>query len=453
MGKRYILLSLLALFALAIIAPPTTHSATTTPIETAGVAVVIEPNVIVKNGKLYIAYINVTHSTYAEGDAVLAVYDIASSATRYIVIDDSDLAIDIYAAAGRDSILVVISKFVTGRYRDVYAYLYNITTDKVYGPFPIAETPYYDEYPLAAYNPAADAFAIAIYTSGGPLTEFSLRLLKFSNNNIVLNQAYGPFTTRGGNITYTTASHQLIPYLGGFIYLNPIVNETDTTNRDIEIRYLDAATGEIKGLRTIVTPGQNESLGDVLFIYHPSGARGSAIYRPYGYAVVGDVLLVPVYTFGPRNVKLLKISPDLSAEYIVVSEGRDPYIHVGARSFAVSYLSLDGASALAKVFSSDTLAEIATVNLSLLGGSASQGTHFRPLLAFASGYYIAAWSAGNPSSIFAAVFDESGSGIGRAEPIIRTDGSYNATLSSLRVFESSVLAVYMSQWNATTPLR
>lgn len=453
MRKWYILLSLLALFTLALIFPYTTHSATTTPIETVGVAAVIEPNVILKDGKLYIAYINVTHSTYAEGDAILAVYDIASSATRYIVIDDSDLVIDIHAAAGRDSILVVVSKFVTGRYRDVYAYLYNITADKVYGPFPIAETPYYDEYPLAAYHSASDFFAVAVYTSGGPITEFSLRVLKFSNNNITTNRSYGPFTTRGGNITYTTASHQLVPYLGGFIYLYPIVNETDTTNRDIEIRYLDASTGEMRSLQTIVTPGQNESLGDVLFIYHPSGTRSSAIYRPYGYITVGDVLLVPVYTYGPRNVKLLKISPNLSAEYIVVGDGKDPYICAGTQSFAVSYLSTDGRSALAKVFNSVTLAEIATINLSLLGSSAPQGAHFRPLLTFASGYYIAAWSAGNPSSIFAAAFDEGGTGIGRTNPIIRTDGSYNATLSSLRSTESSALVVYMSQWNATTPLK
>ncbi|MGC9012369.1 hypothetical protein, partial [Thermogladius sp.] len=226
-------------------------------------ATTIEPAIVVFGGKVYVPYINVSNPTYAEGNVSLYIYDPATNTGTQLAVDTSGLAIDVNAVAGKDSILIAVTEFPsTATYRDLYVYLYNVTEKKLVGPFTVSATKYFEEYPVVAYNPIVDMYAVAYFLSGTtasplPITQFNVTLLKFSGDTVVTNITVGPFTTIGANISYTTVSLQIAPFLNGFVFMHQIVNNTDTTNRDIAIHFIKP-DGSYVDLPTIVTPGENE---------------------------------------------------------------------------------------------------------------------------------------------------------------------------------------------------
>ena len=412
-------------------------------------ATTIEPSILVFGGKLYIPYLNVTNPTYAEGNVILYIYDPSTGSGSKITVDNSTLAIDVNAVAGRDSILIAVTKYGSGTYRDLYVYLYNVTEGSLTGPFNVSVTKYFEEYPVVAYNPGIDMFAVAYFLSGtstSPLsiTQFNVTLLKFSGDTVVTNITVGPFTTVGGNISYTSVSLNIAPYLNGFMFLHQIINDTDTTNRDIAIHYI-MSNGSFIDLPTIVTPGENESLGDIFYIYNPSTQRNSTLYRPYGYAVANNILYVPVYTYGTGVVKLLAITPSLTASYIKVDVGLEPYVAAGASTFAVAYIkgsSITTGYPVAVVYNASTGAVVNSVILSAGGGSSFMSPQNLPFLSFSGGYYVSAWLANNPSSIFAFAFDELGNGVMVSSPLIPTTGGFNMTPIGVRTIGSSFVIVY-----------
>ncbi|MGC9122113.1 MAG: hypothetical protein ACP5HP_04145, partial [Thermogladius sp.] len=150
-------------------------------------ATTIEPAIVVLGGKVYVPYVNVTNPTYAEGNVSLYIYDPATNTGTQLAVDTSGIAIDVNAVAGKDSILIAVTEFPsTASYRDLYVYLYNVTEKKLVGPFTVSATKYYEEYPVVAYNPIVDMYAVAYFLSGTtasplPITQFNVTLLKFSS--------------------------------------------------------------------------------------------------------------------------------------------------------------------------------------------------------------------------------------------------------------------------------
>lgn len=445
-------------------------TASTTPVQESypSVTLTTDNQILVDGSKIYIVWLNVTHSTYAEGDALITVYDMsAGKVLKTIVVDDSDLVTGVYGALGNNAIMVAVTKYVSGRYWDLYVYLYNITEDRVYGPFPISETPYYEEYPLVAYNKDTDTFAVAIYLSGTttvplPVTVYNVTLLKFVNNQVALNKTFG-YTAVGGAISYTTASHLLAPYKNGFVYLWITLDTTTTpANRDIAGAYIDSGVLADTQISTVVTSGENESLGEVFFYYNLNLNRSSAAYRHYNYIVVGDSLLVPVYVYmsGLNEVRLLRITPDFKITYIPVDKGMQPYLARGSTTFAIAYIKAGTWSPVVKIYDAGTFEPRFDVDLSLGGGSLGLPNQTYPHLAYTGAYYVAVWGAGNwgvriNTSLYAYLFDEYGVGpfvtspIIPSQPINPSGPSCNVTPAGVRIYGSYVHVVYRKMDNTT----
>ena len=445
-------------------------TSSTTPVQESypSVTVTTDNQVLVDESKMYIVWLNVTHLTYAEGDALITIYDMAAGRVlKTVVVDDSDLVTGVYGALGSNAILVAVTKYVSGRYWDLYVYLYNITEDKVYGPFPVSETPYYEEYPLVAYNRDTDTFAVAIYLSGTstvplPVTVYNVTLLKFANNQVALNKTFG-YTAVGGTISYTTASHMLAPYRNGFVYLWITLNTSTTpTNRDIAGAYIDSGALSDTMIPSVVTSGENESLGEVFFYPNLNLNRNSAAYRHYNYIFVGDSLLVPVYVFMPglNEVRLLRITPDLKMTYIPVDKGTQPYLARGSTTFAIAYVKAGTWTPVVKIYDAGTFEPKFDVDLSLGGGSIGQPNQTYPHLAYTGAYYVAVWGAGDwralvNTSLYAYIFDEYGVGPLMSAPIIPSQPinpagpSCNVTPAGVRIYGSYVNVVYRKMDNTT----
>ncbi|MEZ0394518.1 MAG: hypothetical protein ABWK00_05715, partial [Desulfurococcaceae archaeon] len=171
----------------------------------------LRQNIIYYDGKFYIVYVYYNNPSYAEGNLMLTIYDPSTLSSNTITIDNSTLSVEGVASLGKDSILIVDADYVSGGYIDLFAYVYNLTTGALSGPFTIASSIWYDELPAVAYNPATDAWAVAYFVAGTTttpinITQFYVNVMKFSDGQPVLNVSVGPFTTVGGNISYATVS-------------------------------------------------------------------------------------------------------------------------------------------------------------------------------------------------------------------------------------------------------
>ncbi len=303
--------------------------------DTRGVpASVAEPAIVTDGSNYYIAFINVSDPTHAEGDIVVVKVGSDGSILWKTTISNDIKAITVQPLIIGDKIFLGIDKW--GNKRDIYYAVLDADTGKILvDPTAVAASDDYEEYVAVAYNPDADLVALAFFDSA----EYGIYVQLFNATNLQpVGLPLGPYSTEG--VGYKGITFNILPghsTLGeGFLL---VYNYYNGDQKDLAAIYI-YSDGTTDTLAVPETPDANETVGSHFTFMNPVTFRRSTCFQVFPGGNFGYDIIVPVMAYTGRDqsvVRLLVVDANLDVKYIDIDSGGYPSLAVGRTTIGVAY--------------------------------------------------------------------------------------------------------------------
>ncbi len=362
-----ILLALLLVVVLLSLTPSITAAkATVTVQNTPNVpASVAEPAIATDGVDYYIAYVNVSNPTYAEGNVVVVKVDSNGNIVWETRLDNDLKAITVLPLIVGKKVFLGIDKW--GNRRDIYYAVLSANDGKIIKePTPVAASDDYEEYVALAYNSKAGLVALAFFDS----QQYGIYVQLFNATTLEpIGMPLGPYSTEG--VGYRSITFNILPghsTLGeGFLL---VYNYYNGDQKDLAAIYI-YSDGTTDTLVVPETPDTNETVGSHFTIYNPVTFRRSLCYQVFPGGNFGYDIIVPVMAYMGREesyVRLLVVDANLDTKYIDLGSGGYPSIAIGKSTIGIAYRSTDldpaGDIKFAILSNIDSQPSITTISLS-----------------------------------------------------------------------------------------